>query len=366
MRILVAPDAFKGSLSAARAAEAMAAGIREVIPDAAIDMLPLADGGEGTLDALLPYLLHGESNANDEEYVVYHDDGCDAALIESAHCLGLTLPSMQSLDVDRRGSRALGECVLQCLDAGIRRFVIALGGSATNDAGLGLLLVLGLRALDDRGIAVSPDLHGLTRVAGLDVSAMDARLGDCDLTILCDVDAPLCGPKGATHGFGSQKGLPIDRLASVDQAVAWFAGLAEASFGVSTRSLPGSGAAGGLGFALSLLGGRLVPGAAYVIERAGLAQRLKGVDWVLTGEGRSDAQTLTGKLPMKVAEAARAVGAKVALISGDIVDAPRLAGHFDAVVPARPQAMPVERAMDDAASLLCRATAVWASSLAMA
>ena len=365
MRILIAPDAFKGSLSAMQAAQAMAAGIRKAIPEIEIDMLPLADGGEGTLDVLIPYVSHKYNHGSHEKYIVYiDDDGRETALIESARCLGLTLPAMQARDIMARGSGALGEAIRKRLDAGIRRFIIGLGGSATNDAGLGMLIALGLEALDAQGRPVNPDLRGLCTVAALDASVMDPRLADCDMTILCDVDAPLCGPEGATLTFGPQKGLSAEMRVSVDEAMARFASLAEAALGVSVGTLPGSGAAGGLGFALALLGGRLVPGAGYVIDRAGLAQRLKGVDWVVTGEGRSDAQTLAGKLPLQVAALARKRGVPVALISGDVTDAPLLAGHFDAIIPACPQAMSVETAMDQAVPLLRQASARWAGTLA--
>ncbi len=314
---------------------------------------------------LIPCVSDDPGRVTWKEYLVYVEDGTESALIESARCLGLTLPTMQARDPMARGSGALGECVRARLDAGIRRFVIGLGGSATNDAGLGLLMSLGLRAMDSHGRIVSPNLQGVMNVAALDVSGMDARLADCELTILCDVDAPLCGPTGATLIFAPQKGLPADMLAAVDAAVERFAGLAEVSFAVSARYMPGSGAAGGLGFALALLSGRLVSGADYVIEQTHLVDRLHGADWVLTGEGRSDAQTLQGKLPLKVAVAARAAGTKVALLSGDVVDAALLTNTdiFDAVIPARSRNMTVETAMDQAASLLRRAACEWVTML---
>jgi glycerate 2-kinase len=364
MRVLIAPDAFKGSLSAAEAAEAMAAGIRDAIPDAGIVMLPLADGGEGTMDALISYVIHEENNINIDNKCIYIDEhGENVALIESAHWLGLNHPAMQATDVRQRGSGTLGEVIRGLLDEGIRRFVIGLGGSATNEGGLGLLAALGLRALDGQGRNVSPDLQGLFTTSTLDMTAMDARLADCHLTILTDVDAPLCGAEGATFTFGPQKGLPEDSLGPVDQAMAGFASLAEATFGRSACEMPGSGAAGGLGFAFALLGGQLVSGADYVIAKAGLAGKLAGCDWVLTGEGRSDAQTLAGKLPLKVAVLSRDAGVRVALISGDVADGSMLTGTFDAVISARPQGMAVETAMAQAGVLLRQAACRWAKRL---
>jgi len=364
MRFLIAPDAFKGTLTAAQAAESIAAGIHHIIPTAEIETLPLADGGEGTLDVLMAHLAHESNLVTDYKYVIYTDnDGVVVALIESARHLGLTRPDMQALDVLGRGSGALGDCIRERLDAGIRRFVIGLGGSATNDAGLGLLAALGLRAFDGQGRMVSPDLRGLLSTRSIDISGMDARFADCCFTVLCDVDAPLCGASGATVTFGPQKGLSADDLEPVDQAMERFAHLAETAFGHSVNKLPGSGAAGGLGFAFALLGGALVSGADYVIEKAGLAGRLKGVDWVVTGEGKSDMQTLAGKLPIKVAKAARTAGTKVALISGDVTGTPGLAEAFDAVIAARPEDMPIETAVDQAASLLRRAACEWAVTI---
>jgi glycerate kinase len=359
MRVLIAPDAFKGSLSAAQAAGAMAAGIRDAMPDAEIEMLPLADGGEGTADVLLSYLLHEENIVSNDKYIVYRgDDGNDVALIESARCLGLMLPAMRARDVWRRGSGALGDGIRHALDAGIRRFVIALGGSATNDAGLGLLAALGLHAFDEQGREVSPDLQGLLSVRSLDIAALDSRLADSRLTVLSDVDSPLCGPMGATFTFGPQKGLAADRLEEVDRAMSGYAELTDATFGNPVADVPGDGAAGGLGFALRLLGGRVVSGADYVIGKTGLARRVHGVDLVVTGEGRSDTQTLTGKLPLKVAEAARAAGARVALVSGSVDRSvvAELEKRFDCVISAQPEGMPDDQAIKQAMSLLTDAT----------
>lgn len=364
MRFLIAPDAFKGTLKAAQAAEAMAAGIRHIIPSAEIESLPLADGGEGTMDVLISHLSHEHNYITNDEYVIYNDDyGENIALIESARHLGLTRPDMQALDALGRSSRALGNCIRHALDAGIRRFVIGLGGSATNDSGLGMLVSLGLCALDNLGRTVTPNLCGLLQVHALDVSGMDPRLGDCHYTILCDVDAPLYGTKGATCTFGPQKGLPATDIESIDLAMERFAGLAEKAFGRSVSKSPGSGAAGGLGFALALLGGDLVSGADYVIEKAGLIDKLYGADWVITGEGKSDMQTLAGKLPLKVAGLARAHGLRVALISGDIMDEAALRGHFDDIVSARPAHMSAAEAMDRAEVLLREAVVAWAAEL---
>lgn len=363
MRILIAPDAFKGSLSSAQAAAAMAAGIRNVMPTADIEMLPLADGGEGTLDVLAPYVTHEKNIITNEKYLIYKNNiGENVEILESARFIGLTQPQMQALDIYRRGSGALGECIRQALNTGIRRFVIALGGSATSDAGLGLLTSLGLHAMNDSGGEVTSDLQGLFSVNALDISDMDTRLADSHLTVLCDVNSPLCGGRGAAFTYGPQKGLPATDVGAVDRAMERFARLAETAFGCAVKNKPGSGAAGGLGFALALLGGELVSGADYVIEHAGLAAKIAGCDWVITGEGRSDAQTLTGKLPSKVAKLARASGVRVALISGDVADMPMLANAFDTVIAARPQNMSVEMAMDQATLLLHQAACIWAEA----
>jgi glycerate kinase len=347
VKFLIAPDAFKGSLTAGQASEVIARGIHSVIPDAELILCPLADGGEGTAELLRPHL---------------DDDHC---LIESAELIGLNLPEMLSLPVEKRGSSAMGESILKALDRGNRHFIVALGGSATNDAGLGMLMKLGLRAADQNGMEVKPSLSGLLTLNGIDTSNLDRRLSECGFTILTDVASPLCGKNGATAVYGPQKGVDESEVARIDHAVSDFADICSGAFGFDPRLKEGAGAAGGLGYALMLIGGKAVSGADYVIKMTGFKQLLDGMDWVVTGEGCSDAQTLQGKLPFKIALAAREAGVKSALLSGSIEQRayPALQDRFDLVISAKPDGLSAEKAMPQAISLLKRAAIRFAAKI---
>jgi len=355
MRILIAPDAFKGSLTSVEAAAAMAAGIRSVLPDTEMITMPLADGGEGTLD-----VLHAQCGGDVRNGILYFEDnGTPCSLIESARLIGLGLPDRQA-DVFERGSTKLGAAVLSALDAGVWDIRVALGGSATVDGGLGLLAVLGCRVLDYAGEPVSPDLNGMMQAEQIDVGRIDPRLRRVRLTVLADVQNPLCGNQGAVHLYGPQKGIQDNRLAEVEAAMQCWSLLCERAFGISVNKDAGAGAAGGLGFALKLVGGQLVSGAEYVMNACGFDQLVKTVDWVVTGEGSSDIQTMYGKLPMLVAVKARDYGVKTALISGVVDRMESLEKAFDAVVAATPADYSLDRAMLDAGPLLLHASATWA------
>lgn len=344
MRILVAPDSFKGSLSSHDAARIIADSLAQTLPDAEIIQRPLADGGEGTGLILEPYMSEGD------------------CLIESAQLIGLNLPEMCSLDVMERGSGAIGEVILAGLDAGRRDFIIALGGSASSDAGLGMLSTLGMQAFSEQGIPVEPNLAGLLSLTRIDITGLDPRLAKSRLTILSDVESPLCGKSGATAVYGPQKGVQASDVVRVDQAMAAFADLCSGAFKSDHGSQKGTGAAGGVGFALMLLGGEVVSGADYVMEKTGFRKALADTDWVITGEGCSDAQTLQGKLPMKVAEVAREVAVKSALLSGSVEQSayPALEEYFDLVISAKSDALSVEEAILQAEFLLTEAAAIFA------
>ncbi len=338
-RLVIAPDAFKGTLTAVQAARAMARGCRDAGWRGEIVSCPLADGGEGTLDVLRPVLPDAEPvDSPDGPWLRCRIDGRETAIVESARLLGYGLPAMRALPVERRGSAPLGRLLRSIVDTGIDSLVVALGGTAVNDAGLGLLLALGLAIRGRRsGRSPSPDLAGLMRLADEGIGAVGRPpLAGVDLRVLCDVDSPLIGPAGATRTFARQKGLAEGRILAVDTAVATFAREIEAGFGSEVHERPGAGAAGGLGFALALLGGRLVGGADWVIECVGLASLLEGAGLVLTGEGCSDRQTLAGKLPWRVAALARRSAVPAVLVSGRIEPAvrPDLDACFEALIEA--------------------------------
>jgi glycerate kinase len=257
-------------------------------------------------------------------------EGDATAVIEIAQLVGLTDAAGASVNVERRSTRGVGELMRDLLDGGVRSFMVGLGGSSSNDGGAGLLDALGLRLVDAKGRDVQPTPAGLASIAQVDASALDPRLADARITIMSDVDNPLCGPQGATAIFGPQKGVASDRVEPIDTALARFAELAEKSLRRRAKDHPGAGAAGGLGFALLLLGGQLRSGAEVVADLLGLEAALEGADWLITGEGRSDRQTLLGKAPLVAARHALARGVPATLISGSVDRAalPELARHF--------------------------------------
>ena len=364
MNIVIAPDSFKGSLTALEAAQAMAAGVRRVFPEGNLRLVPLADGGEGTLDALL-YSVGGErrtasvSGADGRPvsaaWGVLSSGPRREAVIESAQVVGFAQAGQSR--VAHRSSRGVGELLRLVLEAGFARILVGLGGTSTNDGGAGFLAALGVRLLDYAGQPVDPTPEGLGRLGRVDFSNLDARLADAHLIALTDVDNPLTGPQGATAVFGPQKGVEAHQVAEFDARLAHFAALCDAWAGRAVSRLPGAGAAGGLGYALLLIGAQRMPGARLVCERVGLADAVRKADWVLTGEGRSDAQTLHGKLPLEVARIARLHGVPVTLVSGRIEADARdlLARQFDGCFEAAPEPMPLATALKEAAQLLAQA-----------
>jgi len=322
--VVLAPDSFKGSLSAAAAAAALADGLRRVWPDADLRLCPMADGGEGTLDAVLS---RGGRRSTDRVSdvsgkpltVAYGSVGEPAtAVLEIAQVVGLTDPAVGTTDVEHRTSLGVGELIRHRLDAGVRRFMIGLGGSSTNDGGAGLLAALGLSLTDARGQAIAPTPAGLAALATVDASGLDPRLAEAEIIVMSDVNNPLTGDRGATAIFGPQKGAARERIAEIDRRIANFASLAERALNRRAQDEPGAGAAGGLGFALQLIGGKMRSGAEVVADLVGLDAALDGAGWAITGEGRSDAQTALGKTPLIVALRAAARQTPVSLISGSI------------------------------------------------
>ena len=326
MKIVLAPDSFKGSLGAPEVCDAMARGLRRAMPEVEIVSRPMADGGEGTLDAVLAAVgergtrAHAELTgaAGDRVRAAYGVIDGTTAVIEVAQIVGITDAGGMRAHVEDRSTRGIGELIAQLLDRGIRRFMIGLGGSSTNDAGAGLLAALGLRLEDKTGDEVTPTPRGLSALARVDAGGLDPRLAQCAITILSDVDNPLCGPRGATAVFGPQKGVRNEDIAVLDETLAHFAALAERMVGREAATNAGAGAAGGLGFALLLVGGKLRAGAEVVADLIGLDAALDGADWLITGEGRTDRQTLAGKAPFVVAQRARCAGVAPTLLSGAV------------------------------------------------
>ena len=357
--VVIAPDSFKGSLSAEQVAQAVASGITRARPDVIVRICPMADGGEGTLDVMLTgggerriLTVRGAAGPVREAATGLLGDG--SAIIETAEIVGITDPVGMGVPVQARSSRGMGEAIRALLDVGVRRFFVALGGSSTNDGGAGLLAGLGMKLFDAQGEELEPTPEQLARLARIDVSQLDARLADASFVGMSDVDNPLTGEHGATAIFGPQKGVKPEQIASVDAALARFADLLEPALQRTARNLPGAGAAGGLGFALHMLGAQFEPGAETVARQIGLDAALDGADWLITGEGRSDVQTLHGKAPFIACAHARALGVPATLLSGAVDSSalPRLAEHFSGCFSPAPGPITLEVAIRDAAQLL--------------
>jgi glycerate kinase len=260
--------------------------------------------------------------------------------------------------VETRSTLGMGEAIRMLLDEGVRRFFVALGGSSTNDGGAGLLAGLGLTLFDSEGKALDPSPRELARLARVDVSGLDPRLGEASFVGMSDVDNPLTGHHGATAVFGPQKGVAANDIEAIDGVIGRFAALLEAALGrsgpSSVQASPGSGAAGGLGFALRVLGAQFQPGAEVVAVQLDLDAALDGADWLITGEGRSDVQTLHGKAPFIACQHARKAGVPATLLSGAVDPAAlgRLSDHFSGCFSPAPGPMTLDVAMRDAARLL--------------
>jgi len=372
--IVIAPDKFKGSLSAAQAASAIAAGFRRAFPHATYRLVPVADGGDGTLDALVA-ALHGRTIdmaaiGPDGRPVLaaYGLLGADSkiAVVEMARASGQALVRPGTNDPRTATSRGTGELIAAALDAGAKRVIVAIGGSATNDAGTGALAALGARFLDAAGDELPPGGAALSRLARIETRLLDERLADVRLDIANDVRNPLCGPNGASAIYGPQKGASPADVRELDAALAHFADVARATTGADVRDVPGAGAAGGFGGGfLALARATLRPGAELVLEVLDFDRRLHNADLVVTGEGRLDRQTLSGKAPYAVARAAHAKGIPVVAVAG-AVDLP--ASELERMgiaraVAASPPSVKAEEALQRAAELVERAASDLSMSL---
>jgi len=340
MKIVLAPDSFKGSLSAERVCDALQTGLRRVLPDAEIVRRPMADGGEGTLDAVVTALAaaggarrkqalvrNAAGQSAEAAYALIKHGIYEAAVIEVAQIVGIEDAHNMAVPVADRSSYGVGELIRLLLGEGIRHFFVGLGGTSSNDGGAGLLAALGVRFTGTFRREVEPTPNGLAKLISVDVTGLDARLADCEITLLSDVNNSLTGEHGATAIFGPQKGVAAHDVGKLDAVITAYADRLEAALRRHAKDKPGAGAAGGLGYALQLVGARFESGAQTVARLTGLAEACKGADWLITGEGRTDAQTLLGKTPFAAAQIAREHGKpelRATLISGG-VDATALA-----------------------------------------
>lgn len=326
MKVVIAPDSFKESLPASVAADRIEAGFREVFPTADYVKLPIADGGEGTVEAmvaategrLVALRVRGPLGEETEAFYGITGDG-KTAVIEMAVASGLALVPLESRNPLKTTSFGTGELILHALDAGLREFIIGIGGSATNDAGAGMLQAMGARFLDQHDREIPSGGGGLALLERIDCSRLDPRLRDSRFLVACDVDNPLIGPKGASTVFGPQKGADPEMVKELDANLGRFAERVAADLGKQVAEAPGGGAAGGMGAALlAFLDAELRPGIQIIMEAVGLEQALAGADLVITGEGKIDAQSIHGKAPLGVARAASRQGIPAVGIAGTL------------------------------------------------
>ncbi len=365
MRIVISPDSFKGSLSASRAVEAIADGVRRALPDAELVLIPLADGGEGTVEALVNATSGRivKTPATDplgsriESFFGILGDG-ETAVVEMAAASGLPLVPEDKRNPLITTTYGTGELICAALDAGCRRLILGIGGSATNDGGVGVVQALGGSFKDDTGNEVGFGGGELVRIRSIDLSGLDSRIRETDIVVACDVDNPLTGPRGASAVFGPQKGAIPEMVQELDAGLKNLAEVIRQDVGMDVECLPGAGAAGGLGAAtVAFLGARLRSGIEIVLEATHFAERLAGASLVITGEGRIDAQTLQGKTINGVLRAARPAGVPVLALGGSVEpEGYELLNHGAiAVLPIVTKPMPLQEAFARAGELLADA-----------
>jgi glycerate kinase len=378
VKVVVAPNSFKGSLSALAVAEAIERGVRAVFPSAEVVKVPIADGGEGTVDALV--VATGGRAQEAEVHGPLGEPvrarwgvlgGGGAAVIEMAAASGLPLVPPDRRDPRVTCTRGTGELIRAALDAGIRRIVVGIGGSATNDGGAGMARALGARFLDGEGRDLPEGGAALARLDRIDLQGLDGRLAEAGILVACDVDNPLTGPRGASAVYGPQKGATPEMVRELDAALARFARVASEATGRNVAALPGAGAAGGLGAGLLFFTpAQLRPGVEIVLETARFDERVRDADLVITGEGRTDFQTAMGKAPVGVAAAAKRHGVPVICLSGGLGEGADdvLARGIDALAATVPGPMTLAEALAGGAALVeaaaaraCRLVAVGAS-----
>ena len=365
MRVVIAPNAFKGSLSAIDAADAIAEGVRAAVSDAELVLVPIADGGDGTVDALVA-ATYGErrtlrmrgplGDPVNADYGLI--DAGSTAVIEMANAAGLALVPPAKRDPRITTTYGVGELLQHAYDEGARHFIVGIGGSATNDGGAGMAQALGYHLLDEEGHELPPGGLALKRLARIHVGGIHASWKAAEVDVACDVTNPLTGPSGASAVYGPQKGATPEMVAELDAVLKHFAEIIRRDLGVDVEQLPGAGAAGGLGAGLvAFTGARLRPGAEMVMEALRLDERVAGAGLVITGEGRIDSQTARfGKGPAAVARHARQAGIPVVAIGGSIADEPELRPLFDGLEAILVEPCSLDEAIARARPLLVAAS----------
>lgn len=355
MHIVVAIDSFKGSLTSLEAGLAVKEAALSLRPNAQVTVCPLADGGEGTVDALTAG-MGGELQEvtvtgplGDPVKARYGIVNGETAVMEMSAAAGITLVSADERDPRQTTTYGVGEMIRDALDRGCKKFIVGIGGSATNDGGAGMLMALGFHFMDKQGSPIAFGAKGLESLATISLQNADPRLAGCSFRVACDVTNPLCGSNGCSAIFGPQKGATAQMIPVLDR---WMTHYAQVAAGVSAKAdkdYPGAGAAGGLGFGfLAFLNAKLEPGIQIVLEETGLEETIKSADLVITGEGRLDAQTVMGKAPIGVAQLAKKYDKRVIAFSGCVTeDAGVCNAHgIDAYFPIVPGAVTLEEALN--------------------
>ncbi|QGM80075.1 glycerate kinase [Otariodibacter oris] len=358
MKIIIAPDSFKESLTALEVANAIEKGIKKVIPNAECIKVPMADGGEGTVQSLVD-ALSGQLlpvNVTDplgQEITGFLGVSGDrkVAIIEMAAASGLHLVPIQQRNPLKTTSYGTGELIRYALDLGVEKILLGIGGSATNDGGVGMLQALGAKFLDIEGKEIAWGGEQLANIAHVDLSHLDSRLQSIKIEVACDVDNPLCGEYGASAVFGPQKGATAEMVTILDNALLHFSKIVEKELSVNIRDKAGAGAAGGMGGGLQLLPHvELKAGVDIVIEAVSLAEKIANTDLVITGEGRMDAQSIHGKTPIGIAKIAKRYNKPTIAIVGSLRDDYEVVYKYgiDAVFPIIRQVGTLEQTLNQA------------------
>ena len=353
-KIVVASDSFKGSLTSRQVADAVEQGIREVYPECEVVKLNVADGGEGTMDSLRSTLGGRWVNAKVEDplgrrmnsaYVILNDGR--TAVIDVSAASGLTLLKPEERNPMKTSTYGTGEMIADALERGCRRIMMGIGGSATNDGGMGMLSALGFRFLGRDGLMLQGIGESMAKVWSIDDSQVLPAVHEAEFIVACDVDSPFCGPSGAAYVFAPQKGAGPRMVAELDMGMCHFAEVIKRVLGKDVKDVPGAGAAGGLGGAfIAFLDARLERGVEMVLDAIGFDAIISGADLVITGEGRVDCQTLTGKTPYGIMKRASRKGIRTVVIGGTVkIDDGDDFSEFDTVYPVTPPDMPLEEAM---------------------
>ncbi|MDY4082358.1 MAG: glycerate kinase [Candidatus Metalachnospira sp.] len=354
MKVVAAVDSFKGSVSSLEAGNAVKEAVLSVDSEAEVLVMPLADGGEGTVDTLVSgmggKLIETEVTGplGEKRTAVYGICG-NTAIMEMASSSGLPLVPAEKRNPLDTTTYGVGDMIKDALKRGCREFIIGIGGSATNDAGVGMLQSLGFKFYDGGKKEIGLGGRYVADIADIDISGAVPQLKECVFRIACDVDNPLCGKRGASYIYGPQKGANAETVEFLDNALGSFAEVTRKKFGIDCAENPGSGAAGGLGYAFrAYLNGELKPGVEIVLDEIEIDKALVNADYVITGEGRIDSQTAMGKAPAGVAARAKIAGASVIGIAGCVTDDAYLCNDkgIDAIFPVIDRSMTLEEAMD--------------------